>query len=583
MKKLIAIVLLLCSGVSYSQIYGEFTEPAKPHTYQLPSTCQNNTEIKSITDFVKGEMRANGPIAAQVALGHNSRLVMNCGIGYNDPLARAKLVANNFDVAIKAEYNVTARVGSFTKFLIVAAIKASGVDTSQNLASATGLTPHNGVLMSGFGTCTIQQAIEQRCQIIRDFATVEQVEKNTGWKRPLTMEQQLRYELGRTPSFTPGTENYVSGDYSNVGYGLLGVALERATGKNLIDYVHEAVTRPIGIADDEVKVVLGGYQMCSDGKWITVKGVQRCQNMGNATLGREPGEMFPESTFEMSSEYDGASVNAAFGGVIENSGGAFSFVATPRAVTKLLFNYDGTGLRRNPSDPSGISGSGGNLTGASVYALRNGAYSVYLSFNRDSNTVSGNRINVDVGTKLVSLVNGIDLSGYPDLDTGSSSRIQMRTYCNTALNYCFLAGPLSAAVLDNAPGWVRQSGEGDGFTAWAPGVKKNVYRFFHEGEVTHFFGTYDDAKLVTRFNPQLPLTQVDGFIGFRYEAIEMSVVQPNISAGTCESGTVPVYRLFRAKSGTLSANHRYTTSLAFYKEEVARGLAGEGVVFCAAG
>jgi hypothetical protein len=584
MKKLFVILFLSIPGLAFGQIFGGFLESWVGHSFALPSTCQGGREVTAVTDALKAKMRESGTLAAQVAVGYQGRIVMSCGVGYNDALTRSKLAADSTGKSvIRMESGVTGRAASRTKHYVLAAMKKAGIDTSQNLAAASGLTSFNGVLMSGFATCSIEQAVNERCQIIREFATAEQVEQKTGWKRPFTPEQQLRYELGRIPSFTPGTENYVSSDYSNVGYGLLGAVLERATGKSLIDYVHETVTGPIGVADDEVKVVFGGYQMCSDGKWITIKGVQRCQNLGSVTAGREPGEPWADSLFTFPSEYDGATVYAGNGGAIENSGAAFSFVDTPRAAIKMIFNYNADGSVRSPLSLAGGASKSGNVTGGSSIVARNGGYALYLYFNRESiDPSNGQRINSSVANTLLDIVNGIDWSVYSDLDTDTSSRITMQTYYHAGLDYYFLAGPISAAVLDNVPGWTRQTGAGDSFTAWAPGVKKSVYRYFHEGEKTHFFGTYNDAKSVTRFNPQLPLTQTDGFIGFRYEAIEMSVIQPNISAGTCESGTVPVYRLFRAKSATKSANHRYTTAIATYNAAMANGWAGEGVVFCGA-
>lgn len=581
MKKLFVILFLIVSGQANGQIFGYFPEIWSPHSYNMPLTCQGDRDVPSLTSALVSTAKNAGVLGAQVMVVNGDKAVMSCGAGYNDPLARAKLSSGQ--EPIRMGFNTPQRIASITKWYTHVALRqlqiAGKVNFADNLLAASGVSSYDGVVrQSGFSSCTVQMALNYTCQINVNFSDAFEVEQKTGWSRPFTLEQQLRYDVGANLVVTSDL-----GGYSNVAYGLLGKVIERASGMPMIDYVHQAVTRPAGISDSEVQVVVGAHQTCSDNKWTTVKSVQRCQNIANTISGREPGEVAYDSTEVFPSEYDKAQVLAGDGGNIGNSGAAFGIVSTPRAVLRTLAYFDKDGYVRNPNSTSGFNLVGGIVTGSMVQAYREGKLSVFVGFNRSTREPGTLRPVSEVAMNTIfDIARGIDWSGYSDLDTDSSSRIQMQTYCNTALNYCFLAGPLSAAVLDNVPGWVRQTGAGDGFTAWAPGVKKNVYRFFHEGEVTHFFGTYDDAKLVTRFNPQLPLTQVDGFIGFRYEAIEMSVVQPNISAGTCESGTVPVYRLFRAKSGTLSANHRYTTDLAFYNNAKAGGWAGEGVVFCAA-
>lgn len=579
---------------------GGYAEAWSPYNFDLPTVCQNSVENIAVSGPLKQKMRESGSLASQLVIAYKGRIVMSCGLGYNDPAARQKLTAGQIPgTIVKMEPWVHGRYGSISKFYVRAALqqaKAEGkVNFSDNLATASGITPYNGVVDSSFVGCTVQKAIDHQCQISRQHATQEEVISKTGWKRPLTAAQQNSYELGRVPF-------NVTGDYSNVGYGLLGSLLERVYQKPLIDIIHEKVTGPIGIANDEVQTVLGGHQFCSDGKWTTKNGVQYCSNIAAVTRGREPGEVWVDSASTMPtsvvpnsnfpSEYDGQLALAGDSGIIENTNGAFSLVGTPRAALKMVFSYNSDGTTRRASDIClGGQSATGEITGGAAAVARNGCYAVYLHFNRLSiDPANGQRIEQSVINSLLEVVNGIDWSMYPDLDADNGSRITMRTYCHTALNYCFLANPGSAAILDTAPGWVRQTGPGDSFTAWSPGVKKNVYRFFYpelftlatgEKVGSHFFGLYKDAKDVTKYNPQLPLTSSDGWKGFVYEAIEMSVEEP--VAGVCPSGTVPVYRLFRAGTPTVSANHRYTTGIQFYQSQVATGdWEGEGVVLCGA-
>jgi CubicO group peptidase (beta-lactamase class C family) len=62
---------------------------------------------------------------------------------------------------------------------------------------------------------------------------------------PLTKMQFARYVYGLPLQFVPGTQTL----YSNVGYQLLGMVVERATGHRFVDYVNQSVMAPLGITN----------------------------------------------------------------------------------------------------------------------------------------------------------------------------------------------------------------------------------------------------------------------------------------------------------------------------------------------
>lgn len=67
--------------------------------------------------------------------------------------------------------------------------------------------------------------------------------------------------------------------------------------------------------------------------------------------------------------------------------------------------------------------------------------------------------------------------------------------------------------------------------------------------------------------------------GFTYENYDFATQQP--TAGACPSGTVGIYRGFRAGASGKTSNHRYSASLATYNAAVAAGFVGESTAFCA--
>lgn len=69
---------------------------------------------------------------------------------------------------------------------------------------------------------------------------------------PPSKRDMARYMYGEPLQFVPGTQNFDStngASYSNFGYVLLGLAVEKVTGMSFADYVRQKVLAPIGISD----------------------------------------------------------------------------------------------------------------------------------------------------------------------------------------------------------------------------------------------------------------------------------------------------------------------------------------------
>lgn len=113
----------------------------------------------------------------------------------------------------------------------------------------------------------------------------------------------------------------------------------------------------------------------------------------------------------------------------------------------------------------------------------------------------------------------------------------------------------------------------DGFKAWpadgpAPVAAKPVCRLYSPLVNTHFYSA-DSAKCDS-------LKQQTGV--WIDEGIAFNALVP--TAGTCPSGTLPVWRLYNNRFAQLDSNHRYVVSQDTYRHMIAMGWIGEGVVFC---
>ncbi|MFO1304146.1 MAG: M36 family metallopeptidase [Burkholderiales bacterium] len=159
---------------------------------------------------------------------------------------------------------------------------------------------------------------------------------------------------------------------------------------------------------------------------------------------------------------------------------------------------------------------------------------------------------------------------------GSGNKVLAIEYYNAGFDHYFITWvPAEIKNLDTgvAKGWTR-TGQSFNVYSDAPAGTAAVCRIYippGKGD-GHFFGrdTNECAGTMSK-NPTFILESPDFF----------HLVPP--SAGTCASGTVPVYRVF---SNRADANHRYTTSRATRDQMVAKGWVAEGdgadiVVMCA--
>jgi CubicO group peptidase (beta-lactamase class C family) len=301
LKKVVMNVFAgLCAAVStfaFGQINGFTPEVWKPHNYTLPSNCLAGAELVEASSKMKTLMNQSGTLGAGYAISYRRDLVVGCGQGYNDGLAWKKLALSQSPVL--AETTNLVAVASVSKSIADIALwqlfDQGKVNLDDNIVLASGIKSFNGLVNPAYASCSIRGAmvLTHSCRIDLRFQVPSVIERDTGWKRPITFDQQMSYEVGKP------TLQTVTGDYNNVGYALITRIIERALGMSFIDYVRTQIFNPIGVSDENVDMIFGGYQMCADSKWTTTQGVQYCTNFAaveldekGMPLARKPGEMF---------------------------------------------------------------------------------------------------------------------------------------------------------------------------------------------------------------------------------------------------------------------------------------------------
>ncbi len=154
-----------------------------------------------------------------------------------------------------------------------------------------------------------------------------------------------------------------------------------------------------------------------------------------------------------------------------------------------------------------------------------------------------------------------------------ATEVQVLEFRRDESDYFLSVDPDEIAALDSGriPGWART---GETFFAYAAdsALQRNmspVCRYFGRadgGQHSHFFSAYaDECAAVAAWLPdEWLLESSNAFI----------VALPDAGDGSCEPGTVPVYRLYSNDRGEVE--HRYTTSRAIQSQMIAAGWLAEG-------
>jgi len=144
-------------------------------------------------------------------------------------------------------------------------------------------------------------------------------------------------------------------------------------------------------------------------------------------------------------------------------------------------------------------------------------------------------------------------------------------FYNTGLNHYFLtANGVEAASIDaggSGPGWSRT---GNAFKSGGPNAVCRFYGVQAAGGPNGHFYTADATEC----------EQVKLDPGWHFESLDFAIT-PAGPGGTCAAGLVPVYRAYNNRFAQHDSNHRITTNVAAYQQQLAAGWSGEGVVMCA--
>ena len=564
---------------------------ALPHNYDLPFNCIDSGALTNFQQSKKAElegraipmikqlMKEGGQMAGLFAISYKGRELSNCAIGYADYDSGERLAKGLLVLPLQA--NAAARGASLAKPITRAAIKKCldmGLcDYNENLLAASGVKPWGNTVQPWHSQCTVRHAVEPvttGCNIPDGYKVPDiDISKVTGWSLPISFAQMLSYDTSGNTARVQVT--------SNLAYAMLGAMIEKKTGRNYYDWVHENVLAKAGISRESLVESLGTLQL---------KNAQ-----GKVVDGREPGEMSYDSRFLQNdlpdyriSYYDGKTVaRNSDSGLVENLQAAAGWTGTTDAWLRVASNYSDDGTYAPMKN--GVYGYGtanGEFFGTSTIMARNSnpgfEYAFVLNFNRYSTVADGNIISTAALFKLRAILDSTDLSSYTydlwDVGTAASEVVRSYTYNKAGVFRYFAASPAAVKVLDDliakdpSVGFTRN---GESWKMWKVGTPGTVpvCRYFYPPASTHFWGEYKDCKLVQMLFPN----QENYIDTFHFEEMTLAAKLVNPTTKTCDAPTVPLYRGFRSVSG--AQNHQYVVS-GSNAINTAVGYALEGIAFC---
>lgn len=566
---------------------------ALPHNYDLPFNCIDSGALTNFQQSKKAElegraipmikqlMKEGGQMAGLFAISYKGRELSNCAIGYADYDSGERLAKGLLVLPLQA--NAAARGASLAKPITRAAIKKCvdmGLcDYNENLLAASGVKPWGNTVQPWHSQCTVRHAVEPvttACNIPTGIEGSDiDVAKLAGYSLPLSFANRLSYDASTNTARLQPT--------SNLAYMLLGAMIERKTGRNYYDWVHENITDKAGISRESLVQSLGTLQLMGkdkDGKPMVVNG-------------REPGEISYDSRFLNNdlpdyriSYYDGKTVaRNSDSGLVENLQAAAGWTGTTDAWLRFVSDYSDDGTYAPMKNGAyGVLTDNGEFFGTStiMYRTPNGDYAFVLNFNRYSTVADGNVISTAAWLKLRAILDATDLSSYTydlwDIGTTADQVVRSYTYNKAGVFRYFAASPAAVKVLDDliakdpSVGFTRN---GESWKMWKVGTSGTVpvCRYFYPPASTHFWCTYEDCKLVQMLFPN----QENYIDTFHFEEMTLAAKWVNPTTKTCDAPTVPLYRGFRSVSG--AQNHQYVVS-GSNAINTAVGYELEGIALC---
>jgi CubicO group peptidase (beta-lactamase class C family) len=318
-RKIILVVLLIAL-VSYDPGANErkksFSDKLVPGNIRLVNSLSDNSSFTGMEKTIKSFMRRWEIAGASVAIARDGKMVFAKGFGYADKASGTETEPYN-----------KFRIASISKLITAVAIMK--LQEEGKLSVYDKVFGPDGILNDPFYN-------DPKDKRVYNITVAHLLSHEGGWSAqwgdqmfiPLVVAQSMnvnapadtktivRFALNKYLQFTPGTGK----SYSNLGYAVLGLVIEKVTGMSYFDFCRKNILEPIGIYD-----------------------MTLARNLPSEKAPYEVTYYEPsDATLKPSLYGSGQLVNASYGGNdIEALGGAGAWLATAPDLMKLLLTVDG--------------------------------------------------------------------------------------------------------------------------------------------------------------------------------------------------------------------------------------------------
>jgi CubicO group peptidase (beta-lactamase class C family) len=316
----ILLITLFVAMVNYDPGANEggkaFTDNLIPGNVRLTNSMSEGAEFFGMEKTIRSFMHRWEIAGASVAVAKNGQLIYAKGFGLADK-------ANN---TLIEPYNKF-RIASISKLITAVAIMK--LQEEGKLSVNDRVFGTDGILNDAFYSeprdkrvysITIAHLLSHEGgwttswgdQMFLPYVVSESMGINT----PVDTKTIVRFALNRGLHFTPGSGKA----YSNLGYAILGLVIEKVTGMSYFDFCRKEILEPIGIFD------------------MTMAHNLKSEKAPFEVTYYEPGDAILKPSIYGS----GKLVPASYGGNdIEALGGAGGWLATAPDLMKLLLSIDG--------------------------------------------------------------------------------------------------------------------------------------------------------------------------------------------------------------------------------------------------
>jgi CubicO group peptidase (beta-lactamase class C family) len=329
----IFLATLLVSLISYDpgavEKSGSIAEKLVPVNVRLTNASSSSHEFAPFERTINSFMHSWELTGASVAVARDGKLVYAKGFGYADKETNTETEPYN-----------KFRIASISKLVTAIAImklqEEGRVSVNDRVFGPDGILNDKfysepkdkrvyGItvahLLSHEGGWTSQWGD----QMFIPFVVAEAM----GVTPPVDTKTIVRFALNKNLQFTPGSGR----SYSNLGYAILGLVIEKVTGMSYGEFCKNEILRPLGIYDMNIAKNLPGEKAPFEVTYY------------------EPSD----AELKPSIYGTGKMVQACYGGNdIESLGGAGAWIATAPDLMKLLLAVDGFDSRKDFLNPESI-------------------------------------------------------------------------------------------------------------------------------------------------------------------------------------------------------------------------------------